>query len=95
MASPSVSTGQHPSNGIPSENTEDNKHEAAEYDPKEKQFTKFCDSHDCSLPNEDLNIYSKAEKNTQDDLFQKSEKNSKRYFTLILLFIVCTFFFTY
>lgn len=81
MTSPSVSAVQHPSNGIQSDNTEDNKHEDAEYDPKEKQYTKFCDLHDCSLPNEDLNIYSKAEKSTQDDPFQKSEKVSKRYFT--------------
>ncbi|XP_076088541.1 uncharacterized protein LOC143058948 [Mytilus galloprovincialis] len=79
VASQSLPAGQHPSNGIPSENTEDNKHEDAEYDPKEKQFTKFCDSHDCTLPNEDLNIYSKAEKNTQDDPFQKSEKVSKSF----------------
>ncbi|XP_063428611.1 uncharacterized protein LOC134711716 isoform X2 [Mytilus trossulus] len=79
VASPSVSAGQHSSNGIPSENTEDNKHEDAEYDPKEKHYRKFCDSHDCSLPNEDLNIYSKAEKNTQDDPLQKSEKVSKSF----------------
>lgn len=79
ISSPSVSAVHLSSNRKPSEKTEDVKHEDEEYDPREKQYTKFCDSHDCSMPNENLNIYSKVEKNIQDNPFQKSEKVSKSF----------------
>ncbi|XP_052103066.1 uncharacterized protein LOC127736534 isoform X2 [Mytilus californianus] len=79
VSSPLVSAGHLTSNEIQSEKTEDIEHENAEHDPREKQYTKFCDLHDCSMPNENLNIYSEVEKNIQSKPFQKSEKVSKSF----------------